>query len=155
MVLVVCLFGLFSKGNMDIKLDKASFSAGESIIGTVTMQLKKPIKSRGVVISIIGERKVTRMAGNGLESRVEQVFNFDTNLDGEKEYITQPYEYKFELKAPQQNQAKAPEGALGAVVNAASFLTVGSAGPISWYLIAKLDVPKGFDLSKKVKIMIA
>lgn len=90
-----------------------------------------------------------------MQKTTEQVFKFDASLDWEKMYTTQPHEYKFELKAPQQNQAKAPTGGLGVLAEVASFLMGGSASPINWYLIAKLDIPVGFDLSKKLKIMIA
>ena len=148
------MLDFLSKGKMEIKLDKMSFAQGESISGTVSMQLKNPAKARGVNIKLIGERKITHFTGKGTSTTIERVYNFNLQLDGEKEYTTQPYEYKFELKAPQQNQPQAPEGVMGGVAKAAAFLTTGASGPISWYLVANLDIPKGFDLSKKVQINV-
>jgi len=43
---VKMVFGLFSKGTMDIKIEKLNFAHGEMINGNVSMQLKSPIAAR-------------------------------------------------------------------------------------------------------------
>jgi len=150
------LFG-FLKGKMGITVNKMSFSAGESITGTVTMELKKLVSARAVRISLIGEQKTTRMTANGMRTVVQQIYNFPLPLDGEKEYTTQPYTYNFELKAPQIPSTNIPGGVAGTAIKAAGFLMNGfvMGGAISWYLVADLDVPKGFDVAKKLQINIA
>lgn len=153
------VFGLFSKGTMNIQLQKMAFSQGESISGTVTMQLKKPIQARGVRICLIGEQKTTQYRNGKMETSTQQIFNLPVQLDSEKEYTTQPYSYNFELKAPQiSNNSSLPGGAAGTAIKAVGFLmngTIAGAGAVSWFIDASLDVPKGFDVSKKLQISLA
>ena len=149
------MFG-FLKGKIEMQLPKVSFAQGESITGAVTMQLKKPIAARAVRVSLIGEQRTTQYRNGKTETSTQQIYNFPLQLDGEKEYTTQPYTYSFELKAPQISGSNMPGGAAGTALKAASFFMTGyvAGGAISWYLVADLDVPKGFDVAKKVQINI-
>lgn len=151
------VFGFLKKGNMKLELNKFSFSPGEEITGKVVMTLKKPVQARGVNIVLVAEQKTTNVGfssqGAKTQTKVEKVVEVPIPLDGEKEYGTQPYEYTFSVKVPDVKNAQAPEGALGTAVKAAAYLTQG-AHALNWYVEAKLDVPKGFDLGKKQAITV-
>jgi len=147
------VFDFLSKGKMEIKLDKLSFAQGETINGSIAMQLKKPIKAKGVLVVLFAEQTNTRMTSKGMERYTQRIYEFKLPLDGEKEYGTQPYDYTFELKVPQSNQNKIG-GVAGNVMTAVSLFTVGAGGPAKWYLEAKLDVPMGFDLGKKIQLNV-
>ena len=95
-------------------------------------------------------------------TKTVRIYDFKQQLDSEKEY-SQGGEYRFEIKIPadtlsMQPQISEMEGRLGQVLKVAqTAATMTGAIPfrrIKWYLLAKLDVPGGFDVSKKVDITI-
>lgn len=146
------MFGFLSKGDMKVELEKYDFTYGDMVKGKATLKLKKPQEGRGVFVGILAEKKTRRHTSNGSETRWETVFDFKEPLDGEKTYGTSPYEYSFEVKVPQMEQGKAPNGVLGDTAKALSFLS-GRSSSIKWYLIVKLDM-KGRDVSKKTQINV-
>ena len=163
------VFGLFEKGKMEIQLEKLSFSFGDTIKGKVTMKLNKPIKARGMNVSLYAIEKTSNMGtsmslGSGISFRAGsrtaprtqevRIFDFKLPFDSEKEYGTQPYEYNFEIKIPMMNQrAATPQGIVGDAVRIMSLLSSRSS-VVSWWLDANLDIAMGFDVSKKVQLNI-
>jgi hypothetical protein len=165
------MFG-FSKGRIDIAIQKTNYAPGDTISGNVTLTLKKPVKAREVNISLIGEHKVTqstpRVGGTGGDvgmsttTRTVRIYDFRQQLDSEKEY-GQGGEYHFEIKIPADILAARSgtleaEGKFGEVLRVAQTIgTITGAIPfqrIKWYLLAKLDVPGGLDISRKADITI-
>lgn len=169
----------FGKGTIEVQLNKFNFSPGEVIEGTVTLKLKKPVKAKELSIRIVGEQTTTQSEGinlgggvsigmgtsrrthsTGSRTTTTTIFDFKQTLDGEKEYTSggQPLVYPFQIKIPANvlnQQSQAPkEGVLGTVIKAAQMMS-GTSSKISWYLIANLDIPKSFDVSKRVQINIA
>jgi hypothetical protein len=159
---------MFGKGKIDIAIQKTHYAPGDTISGNVALTLKKPVKAREVNISLIGEQITTRgggMMGGGQTSTTTQrmrIYDFKQQLDSEKEY-SQGGEYHFEIKIPSDTLNMRPqisevEGKLGQVLKVAqTAATITGAIPfqrIKWYLLAKLDIPGGLDISKKVDITI-
>jgi hypothetical protein len=98
--------------------------------------------------------------GGGGSTRIEHIYDFKQQLDSEKEY-SQGGEYHFEIKIPADILGmgpQMPEGRLGQVLKvvqtAAAMTGTISRRRLQWYLLAKLDVPGGLDISKKVDITI-
>jgi hypothetical protein len=163
---------MFGKGKINIALQKTHYAPGDIISGDVALTLNKPVKAREVSISLIGEHKSTQtapgiggpMGGGGMSmsttTRTVRIYDFKQQLDSEKEY-SQGREYHFEMKIPADTMSMRPlmpEGKLGQVLNVAqTAAAMTGAIPfqrIKWYLLAKLDIPSGFDVSKKVDITI-
>jgi hypothetical protein len=159
---------MFGKGKINIAIQKSHYAPGDIISGNVSLTLKKLVKARGVSISLIGEQITTRGGGimsGGQTSTTTQrvrVYDFKQQLDSEKEY-SQGGEYRFEIKIPadtvsMRQLVPEQEGKLGQVLKVAqTAATMTGAIPfqrIKWYLLAKLDVPGGLDVSKKVDITI-
>ena len=165
---------MFGKGKIDIAIQKSHYAPGDIISGDVSLTLKKPVKAREVSISLIGEHKTTQtttgvggpMAGGGMSmsttTKTVRIYDFKQQLDGEKEY-SQGREYRFEIKIladtlgmrPQISEVEGKLGQVLKVAQAAAALT--GAIPIQrikWYLLAKLDIPGGLDISKKADITI-
>jgi hypothetical protein len=168
------MFG--SKGKIDIAIQKTNYAPGDLISGNVALTLKKPVKAREVSISLIGEQWVTTYSGTEtgvFDSRMRpgagmmgmgrqsmgsdrlamgtrtqtckqqvHVYDFKQQLDGEKEY-SEGREYHFEMKIPPDIVSTGPQ------VTGAK-----QSSPVKWYLLAKLDIPGGLDVSKKVDITI-
>jgi hypothetical protein len=165
---------MFGKGKIDIAIQKTYYAPGDTISGNVALTLKKPVKAREVSISLIGEHKTTQttprvggtMGGGGMSmsttTKTMRIYDFKQQLDSEKEY-SQGREYHFEIKIPADTLSMRPlmpeqEGKLGQVLKVAqTAAAMTGAIPfqrIKWYLLAKLDVPGGLDISKKVDVTI-
>jgi len=165
---------MFGKGRIDIAIQKSHYAPGDIISGNVALTLKKPVKAREASISLIGEHKTTQtgssaggsMGGGGMSmsttTRTVRIYDFKQQLDNEKEY-SQDREYRFEMKIPADTMSMGPrisevEGKLGQVLKVAqTAAAMTGAIPfqrIKWYLLAKLDIPGGFDVSRKVDITI-
>jgi hypothetical protein len=163
---------MFSKGRIDIAIQKTNYAPGDTISGNVTLTLKKPVRAREASISLIGEHKITQttsqvvgpMGGGGMSTTTKtvRIYDFKQQLDSEKEY-SQGREYRFEMKIPADTLNMGPqvsevEGKLGQVFRVAqTAAAMTGAIPfqrIKWYLLAKLDIPGGLDISKKTDIAI-
>jgi hypothetical protein len=165
---------MFGKGKINIAIQKSHYVPGDIISGNVSLTLKKSVKAREVSISLIGEHKATQttpgiggaMGGGGMSmsttTKTVRIYDFKQKLDSEKEY-SQGGEYHFEIKIPADTMSMRPqisevEGKLGRVMKVAqTAAAMTGAIPfqrIKWYLLAKLDIPGGFDISKKVDITI-
>jgi hypothetical protein len=163
---------MFGKGKINVTIQKTHYAPGDIISGNVSLTLKKPVKAREVNISLIGEHKSTQtapqfggtMGGGGMSmsttTKTVRIYDFKQQLDSEKEY-SQGREYHFEMKIPADTMSMRPlmpEGKLGQVLNVAqTAAAMTGAIPfqrIKWYLLAKLDIPGGLDISKKVDITI-
>jgi hypothetical protein len=165
---------MFGKGKINIAIQKIQYAPGDIISGDVVLTLKKPVKGREVSISLIGEHKITetnprvggQMGGGGMSmstaTKTVRIYDFKQQLDGEKEY-SEGREYRFEIKIPADTLSMRPqisevEGKLGQVLKVAqTAATITGAIPfqrIKWYLLAKLDIPGGLDISKRVDIII-
>jgi len=163
---------MFGKGKINIALQKTHYAPGDIISGDVALTLKKPVKAREVSISLIGEHKATQtglgvggpMGGGGMSmsttTKTVRIYDFKQQLDSEKEY-SQGREYHFEMKIPADTMSMRPlmpEGKLGQVLNVAqTAAAMTGAIPfqrIKWYLLAKLDIPGGLDIKKKVDVTI-
>ncbi len=150
---------MFSKGNIDIAVPKTNFSTGEAISGVATLNMKKRAKARDFTISLICEQKVKEMRGTSRSTRTDRIYEFEQQLDGEKEYEGSGT-YTFEIKIPedvigQQPQMPQLDGALGTALSIAQSLTgMGVTKRTSWYLLARLDIPWGTDVKEKVQITI-
>jgi hypothetical protein len=159
---------MFGKGKINIAIQKTGYTPGDTISGNVTLALKKPVKARGVDISLIGEQKTTQRKGmvgsQGMSTTTQKIriYDFKQQLDSEKEY-SQGQEYRFEIKIPADILSAKPQmpelgGKLGQglkVAQAAAAMT--GVIPIQqtrWYLLAKLDIPGGMDIKKKADITI-
>jgi hypothetical protein len=105
------------------------------------------------------------MGGRG-STTPERIYDFKQQLDSEKEY-SEGREYHFEIKIPADilGMRPQPEGKLDQVLKVAQTVAAitdaFSESPIQrihqriqWYLLAKLDIPGGLDISKKVDVTI-
>ncbi len=159
---------MFGKGNINIALQRTGYAPGDTISGNVALALKKPLRARGVSISLIGEQKTTQrkdMIGNQNMSTTSQrmrIYDFKQQLDSEMEY-SQGLEYRFEIKIPSDILSTKPQmpelgGKLGQKLKvaqvAAAMTGVIPLQQTRWYLLAKLDVPGGMDIKKKAEITI-
>lgn len=159
---------MLGKGKIEMRLQRTSFAPGDTISGNVSLSVKKPVKARGVSVSLIGEQKSTRvrgMTGGNNMSRSTQtvrIYDFKLQLDGEAEYAGDR-NYNFEIKIPADIlNAKSAMPEMGGVLGqglkiAKTAAAMTGALPFQqtkWYLMAKLDIPGGLDVKKKADVTI-
>ena len=163
------------KGKINISIQKFNYAPGDTISGNVALTLKKPVKAREVSISLIGEQLITSrekesgwgIGGYSSSSSVNMdrvhIYDFKQQLDSEREYSEGQEYYFFEIKIPADIMGGAPQtpevqiklGQVPEAVQTAKAMTgTVPSSPIKWYLLAKLDIPRGLDISKQVDITI-
>jgi len=159
---------MLGRGKIGITLPTSDYVRGDTISGTITLTLDKPMKARELSITLIGEYTTTvttpgiqmgmrRGGGFGGRSsahpgvRVGDGGTMSTTtkctmrysgpgqqLDSEKEYGEGQQYYSFEMKIPAD------------ILNMRRQIM----GRPKWHLLAKLDIPHGPDINKEVKITI-
>jgi hypothetical protein len=166
---------MFGKGKIDIVIQRTSYAPGDTISGNVVLTLKKPVKAREVSASLIGEYKIMqttrrtrvpkelplqwdgvaglfqgsfvprgyrRMSTLDAAAKSAPKYNYKTTdktvricdfkqqLDGGSEYI-RGREYHFDVKI-RTDIPTSPK----------------------WYLLARLDIPGGLDITRRIRIAI-
>jgi len=146
------IFG-FGKGKIELIIEKYNFSPGETIKGKVSLKLNKPLKSKALKVGLIGEKtEHVRTSQEREAPRTIHIYSFEMPLDGEKEYLEG--EYDFEIKIP-VDILQSKTNILGNIDFIKGGIKITSRNErISWYVIAKLDIPMGIDVSKRVQINI-
>jgi len=159
---------MFDKGKINIEMQRNHYAAGDTIVGRVSLTLKKPVKAKELSISLIGEQTSTRVGGmmgsrdKSTSTEHTRIYDFRQQIDGEKEY-TKESDYGFEIKIPADILSIKPQmpelgGVAGQglkIAQAAAAMT-GSI-PLQrtkWYLLAKLDIPGALDIKRKADITI-
>ncbi len=164
--------GLFSKGKIEMFLNKYNYNPGDSITGKLNLLMKKkkkkPVIGRGLSVGLFGTKTVTTTKPDGEEkSTTHSIFDIEIPLDGEKEYTGGAYE--FDIKIPEsilEGRASLPEQEVqeGTAMKAAKvvrFLRTGelrgktrTMSRVEWHVVANLDIQRGFDLQKTQQITI-
>jgi hypothetical protein len=156
------MFG-FMKGKIEIQIPRSNYAYGELIEGKVSMELKQPLKAKGVFIQLLAEQKVDEHRGGKTTTHTHTIHSQTLPLDIEKEYPAgQRIEYPFQLTVPSfQGPQIDMGGNLGKVINvmqaASPFIEafgLGHSHPVEWFLKVKLDV-SGFDVNKDVRLQIS
>ncbi|MCK4777415.1 MAG: hypothetical protein KAS39_03490 [Actinomycetia bacterium] len=151
------MLGFGKKGDINLKIEKTHFSPGETITGAVSLKLKKPQKAKGFSVIFYGEEEINEYDEQGMQKTDRnKVYEFAHSLDEEKEYQAgEELSYNFEIKIPADilMGTQAPEGVLGKIAQVAKYMS-GRRGIIYWYLMARLDIPWGRDVIKKIKITV-
>ncbi|MEK7607059.1 MAG: hypothetical protein AAB444_02595 [Patescibacteria group bacterium] len=155
------IFGL-GAGKINITLEKYNFAPGETVAGKVFVELKKPTIAKRLNLALMGVRETTSRVKNSrgassMATRSDFIHNFEMPLKEEGEY--QSGEYSFEVKIPSDVsvlQAPALDGTIGVIAKAAMALATasGANARVHWYIEASLEVPKAFDIKKKVDITV-
>jgi len=130
------------EGSIDLTLDKQSYVAGETINGTIRLNLPKPIHSKGITAKFYAEIKSGKHRAVAYLTTVQ--------VSGEKDYSQGGPLYQFSIKIPLEVIPPKPEpGILGAFVNILQHRHI-----FGWYVVATLEVPMGIDMDRKIQITV-
>jgi len=157
------MMGLFGPEKMILTLEKYDYKPGDSIKGTVKLQLKKPMNARKLEVGFIG-RKIQQQGGgitigggakNTRSTNYSTIFDFTMPLDGEKEY--QEGTYPFEIKIPSNILQSEPQSLQGNAATAVNVLRAlgGVSSRVEWIVVARLDLPLKVDVSASQKVILS
>lgn len=144
---------------MKIDIEKTSYVPGENIKGKLVLSFEKPVKARSLLISFIAEKTV--ISGSG-DNRSTQKFEIHKSekMFNDPEYFKNTYSFDFQI----------PSGIISMVKNYESPYHVRAkklaqkypklAANLfkendSFFILAKLDIPLGLDISNKFFLTIS
>ncbi len=158
-VVLVLYFISKSKGNVKIQIDNYNYSPGDTITGKILLNIKKPITSKSLSISLTGIQKTTSpsIGTNGrrtTNTKYNTLFSFNLPLEGKKEYSSGENNYSFKIKIPSDIISKNAINPIADTLIKSIQILSGSSSVIQWYLNAELETA-GFNLLDKVQINIA
>ena len=94
------MFGLFSNGKIEIRLDRYEFSRGENVVGKLVLKMKKGVEARKLEVGLIARKKTVSVDSEGRRRyRWIKIFDFKKPLKGKGVYSGES-EYYFKLRIP-------------------------------------------------------
>ena len=153
--------GIFNKNKLNLKLEKISFTAGETIKGSFIIDLKKPYKARKIQVSLIGRRKERERDHDGdITYCYRNIYDFSIPLAPDGEYQYQ--QFHFEIKIPEnildynsKPTYKQLDGTLGKLQELGKAMSGYTVYPIEWLVEAHIDIPNRLDMKKEQEIVIS
>lgn len=132
-------------GRIHLAPKKLSYRVGDTIAGTLKLELDKPLEGQRLVIALSARQRSVGLSptGNGVQltMRNDEVFRFERELGGARTW--RPGEsVPFALKIPtgwDEAGVSAPGGLIGDVTRALSFLAHLKRFPLTWTLSAVLE----------------
>lgn len=133
-------------GSIAIALDRFDFAPGDSVSGKVVLGLNETVEAGRLMVALLGTQR-----SDGDE---DLVFELEHELDGAKTYRTG--EYAFELGIPEDATAGPDRDDLVEnLTRAVSSLASGQRAPVSWRVVAWLDIPRARNVKTKVDIRVS
>jgi hypothetical protein len=159
--------GLFSKGTMELQMDRLSFKPGESIEGTVRIKLKKPKQGKELSVTFIGKKEekfvttsgvMSAQKGAGSQTKYSTIHKFKVPVAGEQEYSDGEFFFSIPIPADILDAHEGPrmseDAQTGvAVLKAVAGGTTQTGSKLKWKIKAELDLP-GLDMKKSQDIVV-
>ncbi len=157
---------------IEIKLEKYSYTPGETIKGNVELKLKKPMKARKLTVALNGIRiirssgiavvgyPISRSSSRTSNDTILTIYNFEIPLDGDNTYFSELYQFEIKIppdilqSAQQMPQTPPGEGLLVDLVKTAQAMSQANSR-VEWYVEARLDIPLNIDVCSSQKIVIS
>lgn len=155
--------GLFGPDKIVITLDKYQYKPGDTIKGSVGLNLRKPVHARKLQVSLLGKVRTTHRDSKGhVQTQDVVVYEFTLPLDGENDYLGEMY--NFEIKIQQdilqmhsstQQLQQILQQKLGTFGTILGQMAMGGQSPVRWMVHTQLDIPMKFDVQKSQDIVIS
>lgn len=135
-------------GSVHLDLHRFDFHPGDTIRGTLRIELTEDTPAKRVVVALIATRRRTRYekrssGGSGQTIYTEQLYALERKLAGAGTYKVG--HYPFELVVPSDAVHGNPEirsdGWIGDVARVVSSIASATQGAITWRLVGFVDVP--------------
>ena len=145
----------FLKGKIHVKLEKRQFTPGETIKGTVRLELNKEVQATALQVQLYATKQTRSQSSSGKSTRSDIFYDFVLDLDGERTYQpSENNEYPFEITIPNRMDSQnLPDNVVGDLVKVMQFFSKSSVR-VDWYVKAYLDIPWSIDISDKISINV-
>ncbi len=146
------MFGL-GKGTISLTVTKESYAVGDTIQGTLTLDLKKPLKAKELNITLLAHQKATQRVGTSYSTSTVCVYEDTVKIAEGGDFAMGTQTYPFKIKIP-----ITPLSGKTVAMGLAAFTKVSSLfgkKNIQWSLVGRLDIPWALDVKKKLKLNIA
>ena len=151
-----------SSNQINILLDKKSYSPGETIKGTVNLNLNKQRRGKSLKVMLVVNRDFEYpQAYNKEASNSFNIYKEEIILDTEKDYQNQTYSFliKIPLDMLEKVERLSTEGMVGTVKKFSQWGANRGFGNYieknTWYVFASLELTKRSDISNKVEINVS
>ncbi|MEM7453617.1 MAG: hypothetical protein AAF456_04605 [Planctomycetota bacterium] len=147
------------KGKLSIALDKGGYNCGDTITGTLDLEIRKPLEPRRLFVSLIGYEEFRERDHDGdMKTRREEVYRFEENIPLKGALHAGTTEsFKFQLPTPAAGSLQQQSGAgwlSGTSLEVAGFtVDLGNRRKMIWYVEGRLDLP-GLDLAHSQKVAL-
>ena len=155
--------GLFGPDKIIVTLDKYQYKPGDVIKGSVGLNLRKPMRGRKLVVSLLGKVRTTHRDSKGhMQTEDVAIYDLTIPLDGENDYLSELYPFEIKIQSDilemhsssdrinQMLQEKL--GTFGVIIGK---MATGGQGPVRWMVHAQLDIPMKLDVHKSQDIVIS
>jgi hypothetical protein len=161
-IFIIILLIKRSKGKIEIKLDSYNYSPGQTIEGTIKINLKKEVQAKGVELRLYGERSEKNYnavnVGNSKQSsrgtHITRVFDFTQPIAQGGAFAPGEKEFKFSIKTPATSAINSTGNQIADIMIKTAQILGGAQATVRWYLEARLNCD-GLDLTRRVQINIA
>jgi len=144
----------FMKGSIKLSLPQTGFEPGQTINGSFALEVKKPIQSKKLIVSLIGLKITKTRDGDKTRTRTDEIYRNEVVIEEARDYPAgHTAEHKFELATPNTGSSDFMNSALGQTVGAALRLLSSRSTRLKWKVEARLDT-KGVDLAASKSVSI-
>ena len=161
----------FKKDQILVTLEKYAYALGETIKGSVSLKLKRPVQAKKLTVALIGLRIVrgsgiavgpVRVGNQAPQTQVYVIYNFEIPLDEKAAYFHEFY--PFEIKIPHdilesaQQKFQSTLTGLGKTLSEiAQFMeqSILTNSRVEWSVEAKLNIPLKIDVVNSQKIVLS
>jgi hypothetical protein len=158
---------MFGRGKINISIQRTGYAPGDTISGTVTLALNKPVRARMMTLSLIGEYITTVVhrrhlvpgasrLGGSLRDRSRGMLMSDATRKSAPTYELRKSAKTVRLCGFEEQLAGEMEYSQSSEYHFEIKTTADmpTSSVVNWYLLAKLDIPHRRDITKKARITI-
>jgi hypothetical protein len=142
-------------GKLEITLDRVDYHLGDTIKGTVTLELTEPLEAKRLVVGVEASQRVVSTGHNSVGYRRDKAWRFEKQLKGEGSFSK--LKARFTLKLPEglEQSGQLPDTLLGDMAQVMSFFTPTKRFPLEWSVFGFLDRPWKINVKAKVPITVS
>jgi hypothetical protein len=148
-------------GSVELELAARAFTPGDTVRGTVKLNLKEPTEAKRLVLAIRATQGLVSYGrdstgARSLETDQVVVFKHNAELAGERTY-SDGETFSGELVIPADVLDREPEipGTIGQVARAVQSVTSPRKLPLEWRVMALLEIPWKRNLKKVVDVTVS
>jgi len=151
-----------SAEKIQLLINKAVFSPGEKITGSIKLEMNRPLKAKSLKASFIVEKIVIGMSSEGRSKRRFKIYQDEKILDANKMYHNETYNFVFNIPSDIFNRIEdfSQQGYTARARRISekyeNFLGITPfVEQDKFYIKAELDVPYGLNITNEQEISIS